>query len=262
MYCSEETQLFQSQPIYSTDGFFRDNSWNTSIEGYVNEARRLVGCIELNAKLGRFHYPWGATINFEIVQSLPDIKTTWAKVCRNLRRLGIVCLWVREITRTNKIHYHLLVRSQHSRSQLQDILDSTVPESVPHHVYITKLNHKSQFWYPRYITKAKVQTELSRDKYASKRILFKPKLGITKYGVIGKFWIVGENKQTLWKRIVEREKTIAQNRQDVGLQSLVSWFGCDPPEYIVRRLAMQLEARPIQDWIGKLRQPHPCFLSS
>ena len=74
-----------------------------------------------------------------------------------------------------------------------------------------------------YLTKAKLSGVLRGQKVsdycARKRLLFKPKLGLQKYGTIGPFW--EKPKKQLWKEIAEEEKKIAESLKRPDVRRLV-----------------------------------------
>src|SRR5690606_22295191 len=109
MYSSAATdEIFQKNPPFSKPSQFIAKGWTDSIEGYVNEAKKLATCIINNRRAGR-QYPWFLTIYIRAMLSPNQITAQWTKVCRNLRSHGIVAIWVREPTKAGKVHYHLLV---------------------------------------------------------------------------------------------------------------------------------------------------------
>jgi len=204
--------LFQENPIFSKPSIYRAKGWTETVEGYVNEAKQLAVCLLRNRRLMQTSYTWFLTINFECVLPPAEIKRAWTEICRKLRAKGIVALWVREVSRTNRVHHHLLLRTPISRTALERVVAECLPdqEALPTHSKLLVVNDEWRLVH--YLAKAKitgyVQGEPVDDYYAEKRLLFKPNLGLKKFGTLGSFW--GRPKRELWQEVIEEELRISE----------------------------------------------------
>ena len=211
--------IYQPRPLDSKLSMFRPKSWTESVQSYINEAKQLTMCIIRNRKLLKKPYTWLVTINFEDELEPSVVTTTWTKVARRLRQRGIICLWVREPSRANTVHYHLLLTNGIQGGRLSSIIDECMPQrsEMRWHSNLTPLD--DDWWVAFYVTKAKVAGKVDgeqvEDRYGEKRRLFQPRIKLQKYGTIGKFWV--KPKKVLWKEIAAEEKQIAEaiERQDV-----------------------------------------------
>src|SRR5262249_12306352 len=145
-------------------------------------------------------------INFEAEKPLTEIKTRWSKACRKLKKTGVIALWVIEVSRSNRVHFHLIVSSVITKAALDEAIKEAMPsrEVVRWHHRVQRIRQNEMWQLAHYICKAKVagyvNGRLVDDYYAAKRVLFKPKLGVRKHGTIGKFWI--KPKAAIWKDII------------------------------------------------------------
>src|SRR4051794_33777634 len=126
MPTSPITSLYQTNPPFNKHTGHRPKSWTDSIEGYLNEARKLTQCLIQNRKALKAAYTWFVTIYLENAMPPQDINTWWRKGARNLKQHGVIALWVREPTRQNKVHYHLILRSSHSQKDLASIIERSL----------------------------------------------------------------------------------------------------------------------------------------
>jgi hypothetical protein len=181
----------------------------------------------------------------------------WGKVCTALRRKGIVALWVREPTRKNKIHYHLLVSSRQSKAELETTIIAAMPsrKETPWHKNIKPVDDR--WWLAYYITKAKksgmFRGKVVPDKYMTKRLLFKPNTKLHKHGEIGKFWL--KPTKALWKSIQEREAKIEKGLADGRVGRLARYAfelinGEVPLKTIERNFGYFADTAGIQDWLA------------
>jgi hypothetical protein len=156
--------------------------------------------------------------------------TCGEKAKRSLRDNGIVALWIREPTKSNKVHYHLILRNKISRKELEKSIRAALPQKQPGqkragwHKSIRLVNYDWQL--AHYVTKAKITGYIKgqrvADYYARKRLLFVTGLPFHKVGVIGNFWV--KSKTKMWQDVVDVEKRIGA--------------GLDKPN--VRRLAQHV----------------------
>lgn len=207
---NEIEKIYQENPLDWRRHPHKLKSWTDTVTGYLNSAEKLSRCILENRKLMGRDYTWAVSINIEIEMLPEEIGEFWTKICRKLRD-WIVALWVREASLSNHCNYHLIVKNEITKDELEEAIENSMPkrEIVPWHKCIEPIIN--QIIYPRYITKAAVKGlvngKLVRDKYRDKRLLFKPNLGFEKYGFIGPFWEI--SKTTMWENVQNSEKTIA-----------------------------------------------------
>ena len=148
MYCSTEiTQIFQDEPLEWRPSSFKLKGWTDTVTGYLYEANKLSRCLWENRRLMNHDYTWEVTINIEVELSPTEIKTTWTKICRGLRRKGVVALWVREPSPSNHCNYHLIVRNRIDKDDLESAIEHAMPSrtSVPHHKHVQSV--QSQWFY-------------------------------------------------------------------------------------------------------------------
>jgi hypothetical protein len=210
------------------------------------------------------HYRWFVTIYVREVMQPKDAATLWAKVCRKLREKGVVALWVREPTKKNKVHYHLIVSSQQSKEDLIAAIESAMPDrqAIDWHKNIKPVDYR--WWLAYYITKAKIRGKFKGnivpDKYATKRLLFKSGTGLDKHGTIGNFWL--KPTKANWKEVQEQEKKIAEGLEDERVRNLAKHVyklldGYYPLRRIERSFGFDAQSSVIQNWFDALAQDEP-----
>lgn len=260
MYSSDLTEeIFQRTPAFSKPSRYKLKSWTDTIEGYLNEAKQLTFCILKNRRLLGRPYSWFLTIYIRKQMSAKDAAFMWTKACRNLRRHGIIALWVREPTKRNTIHYHLLVQNDVLKRDLEKIIEASMPSRKDTDWHKKIMANDDRVWLPYYITKAKIKGTVRgksvSDKYAPKRLLFKPGLGLRKFGTIGPFWL--QSKQEIWRKVQETERRIAEGLSDARVCRLARHAfefldGHIPLNRIKRSFGYWAHAAAIQDWIESL----------
>jgi len=119
--------VYQKKPLRSKPSQYPAKSWTDTVEGYLNEAKQLTMCILRNRRLMRRPYTWLVTINFEVELEPSRIATLWTKISRKMREQGVVAIWVREPSRANKVHHHLLLRNPIDRANLERIVEESMP---------------------------------------------------------------------------------------------------------------------------------------
>jgi hypothetical protein len=258
---NEETILHQTDPPYTKPSIFRAKGWTDCVAGYIREARKLVTCILRNEALMLHPYHWHVTINYESVQTPAEIKTCWTKVCKKLKKSGVVALWVREVNRSNRVHYHLIVSNQIRKEALDQAVEDAMPprEVIPWHKRLQRIKQGETWQLAHYITKAQIAGYVDGrrvvDYYATKRLLFKPKLGLVKYRTIGDFWV--KRKAAIWQVIKDKEKRIAEGLEKPGMPELVVYIyelldQTLPLYKIERAFGYHAESEPVQRWIVQL----------
>ena len=209
--------LFQKKPVFQTNSKFFPKSWTASITSYLYMANKLRSCLWQNLQISTKSYRWFLTVYFWREMTAKEIVDLWAKISRKLNQKGIVAFWIREPTKTNKVHYHLLVVNNISQKDLEKIVEESFPLRSSVGGWHKKIEPITNAWnLLGYLVKAKIPGTVKGksviDRYGKKRILFQPNTGIRKHGVIGNFWVLPMEK--LWKRIQEKEKKIGNALAD------------------------------------------------
>ena len=161
MYYSDYEPLFQSNPDEYKQSSFKLKGWTETVAGYLNEAKKESNPPAPKSKTSRSSVPLGMSgINFEIEQTPKEITDTWAKVRRKLKAAGVVAYRILEITTDgngqpmNRVHYHLIVKSDHTKADLERAIDQSIPAGIPYHKHVKPI--KNEWGYICYILKAKV----------------------------------------------------------------------------------------------------------
>lgn len=249
--------LYQINPRQRYHGIFPPKGWTSSIDAYQHEAHKHSMCLELNRTLGRSPYNWFLTLCFERPQSADAIRRTWRAACRKLRARKVVAHWIREITRKNTIHYPLIIWSNVQREYLTQSFVGSLPDRCtnPWHMNIQPIGD-NDFCLLRYVTKARFSTGTNLDSFSAKRLLFRPSLGLRKFGTIGKFWILP--KRQLWTLIKNREQKISEGstpeiqRLAATVHERLFKNGSLTLDTLKRRLAYFHDAEFVQDWLTQL----------
>lgn len=253
-----DDQIFQRKPILSKRSAHKLKSWTETIEGYLYEAKKLTTCLFQNRQLAKQPYTWFVTIYVDVVMQPKAVNDWWKKATRNLHRNGIVAIWCREPTRTNKVHYHLILRSTHSQKQLASIIEESLPNRTlgRWHKNLEPIDG-SDWRLLHYITKAKTpgktkNGQFVNDLYRKKRLLFKSGLGIRKHGTIGLFWI--KTKEIIWSDVKATEKRIAEGLDQRNVKRLAEHAydfvnGAVELTQIERHFGYFSKSPGIQNWI-------------
>ena len=262
MYCSiPDDKIFQQKPLRTKSSNFKLKSWTETVHGYLNEAKNLTTCLIRNRELAKAPYTLFLTIYVDVVMNPKAINEWWRKAARNLNQRGVVAIWVREPTRTNKVHYHLLLRSLHTKDELATIIEESLPSRTTGrwHKNIKKVRYNDGRLL-RYITKAKTAGKTRAgthvaDLYVKKRLLFKARLGIRKVGTIGKFWVKSRN--AIWDDVKAREKRIAEGLEQPNVKRLAQYAyefvgGYVPLRQIERSFGYYWDASSTQNWIKQV----------
>lgn len=260
MYSSKDDgKIYQQIPPFSKATSFKLKSWTDTVEGYINEAKQLTLCILRNRHAMKRSYTWAVHINVNVVQTPKQITDLWTKACRNLRRKGIVALWIREPNKANKVHYHLVVKNNIGKKELEQAIEEAMPSRATVRWRKRVEPIKNEWYYCHYITKAKVSGYINglriADLYMRKRRLFKANQELKKYGVIGDFW--ERSKKRLWQEIKDKEKRIGEGLENPNVKRLAKhvhdMFGGDVPlKDIERSFGYWSEEAYVQDWIDRL----------
>lgn len=262
MYGSNsDEKIFQEKPVWSVPSRYLPKGWCDTVEGYLREAKKLTTLLIRNRILMKAPYRWFLTVYVDFHQTPQETSAWWNKAKRNLARMGIDALWDREPTRSNKVHYHLLVKNPITEAQLAEIVEASLPPRKlgRWHKSIRAVG-KSDWRLLHYIAKAKISgnTKTGRfitDLYAKKRLLFVKKLKIRKIGTIGNFW--AKPKSTIWKEIVEHEKRIGDGLAKPKVRAIAKYAhdflgGAVPLKKIERNFGFFWDSDGVQDWIEQV----------
>lgn len=155
--------MYQKKPIFRKPSQFRPKGSTETVEGYLSEARQPTRCILDDRRIMKKAYSWHLTINVEVVQTPKQITDLWTTACRNLRRMGIVALWVREPTRSGKVRYHLILKSMLPEKDVRRIVGESMPDLAKptpkgkRSGWHMKLQPVTDDWQlAHYVTKAKI----------------------------------------------------------------------------------------------------------
>lgn len=190
---ADDDKIFQTNPLYSRPSLYQPKGWTDTTLGYIREAKQWAMCVLRNRRLMKRPYTWAVHLNLNEEFPLDQVSPMWKKVARKLDDKGIVCLWVREPNRRNKVHYHIIVKSEISKADLQRVIEEAMPPRsvVKWRKRIEPIINEWRLCH--YVFKAKVRGRNRKgvwveDLYAGKRLLFKPNMPFRKVGTIGDFW--------------------------------------------------------------------------
>ena len=259
---SSERRLFQAEPKWfsSSHGRHRPKGWTESVQSYKVEAQRELSCLMANQRLLGRPYTWLITLNIISVMSAAQVNKLWAVVARRLRRTGVVAYRVVEVNSDNKVHFHLLLSSEHTETDLRGILDKAAADlPLRKHMERVRLPYETA----AYILKAPVEGVSSdrkrplKDKHGNRRMLFTPHTGIRKIGVVGKFFLKPKTKlravmQEYAKKQAEAMKSPSKRRL---VNHLYGFFGGAYSRVeLTRIVAERGDEEAFRSWADKLKQ--------
>ncbi len=258
---SSDRRLFQVEPerFSSSHGRHRPKGWTESVQSYLVEAKRELSCLVANERLLGRPYTWLITLNITEVMKAHEVNRLWAMVARRLRRAGVVGYRVAEVNADNLVHFHLLLSSQHTETELRDIVDEASAD-LPLRKHMEQV--RSSYGTAGYILKAQVEGMSSngkrvlKDKHGSKRTLFQPHTGIRKIGVVGKFFV--KSKTELRAEMQKYAKQQAEAMKSLSKQRLVNHlFGFFGGYYsraeLTRLIAKHGNEEAFRSWADKLK---------
>lgn len=260
MYNSEPVpQIYQEEPLYSKKTSFKPKGWTETEVGYLNEADKLSRCLLLNRKYMKQDYTWAVSLNVEAELWPQDIKAIWTKACRKLKARSVTALWVREPSPSNHCNYHLAVKNDISKAELEEAIEEAMPDrtDIPWHKHIRRVQR--QYHFARYITKAKTKGIVNgkpvSDKYRAKRLLFQTNLDLKKHGTIGKFW--EKPKKQLWQDIRDTEQRITDGLEQPKFRLLARHVyemigGYFPLKHVERSIGFHASEPSTQAWAERV----------
>ena len=210
--------IVQSDQIYQTDpelGYKRSSGWRT-YNGYLRSAKQVAYCLIQNNKLTPYRHE--ATISFIDTMTPAEHGVTWKMFSKNMRRRGVSMFWVREPTKSNTIHYHMIIVTPDCIRAAEDAIRAACPKLYRERLRLHIEAIQSVPGWSRYIVKAKTAGyspggTYTTDKWAGKRLLFNSNLKLDKIGSIGPFW--SRPQRAIWSECIKQEKRIALYKPDV-----------------------------------------------
>jgi hypothetical protein len=259
---ADDGKIFQTNPVYSKPSQYQPKGWTESVLAYIREATQWAMCVLRNRSLMKRSYTWAVHINLNEEIPPDQISPMWKKVARKLEDRGIVCLWVREPNRLNKLHYHIIVKNQIHKADLKRVIEEAMPPRsvVKWRKWIEPIINEWRLCH--YVFKAKIKGRnkkgvLVEDLYRDKRLLFKANLRFRKVGVIGDFWEQGKSKKKLWDEIKAIEKRIGEGLEKPNVKRLAEYVhdlidGYVPLKDIERSFGFDADGPAVQEWIERL----------
>lgn len=101
-----------------------------SVGRIVHGVKAGSRCILRNGVLMNRPYTWELTINVEVELKPKEITDLWTKVCRKLKKYGVVALWVREPGPSNHCNYHLIVSTNQTKVDLEQSVEAQYAGSI------------------------------------------------------------------------------------------------------------------------------------
>lgn len=243
--------IYQLNPHYTKvlkKGDFPDKGWTETILGAQKEAKKLKYCLVKNKELAGTPYTWFVTVNFHEAMLPKASAALWTKACRKLKDKGVKSFWSREVNSESKLHYHLILLSEHTEKSIKEIFTKSLPKKTEAGWHFSVKRIAANDWdLFAYVGKAK-EPGLDADgmpiddRYAEKRLLLKKGIGLRKVGSLGGFWV--NSRARIWADCREVEATIARGLEMPGVveaaRDLYAVYGGDIPfKKIQRDLAYQ-----------------------
>ena len=219
-------------------------------------------CLLRNRRLMNRPYTWAVHINLNEEIPPEQVASLWEQTKRKLNDRGIVCLWVREPNRLNKVHYHLIIKNAISKSALKKAIEESMPSRkvVQWRKRVEAI--KKEWRLCHYVVKAKVRGYNKKgimvaDLYGRKRLLFLAKMPVRKIGTIGDFWEGGKSKTKMWDEIKAIEKQIGEGMEKPHIKQLAEYVhdmigGYVPLKIIERNFGYSADEDSVQEWIDRL----------
>lgn len=152
------------------------DSWK-NLCGHDANSNRLRHRHRRNNKLAS--YKLAGTVNILQDQSIQEHARFAARTARVFKQNGVDCFYIREITkRTNRIHYHLIVTSNHTPEEIKTLLRKANP-TLKLRIYLHPV--KKSEWWASYLSKT---TKYHKPKV----VLFAKDVNLDKHGQWGDFW--------------------------------------------------------------------------
>ncbi len=211
--------LYNPTPLFKQNQRGRDHTW-TTVDGWLYNSKVFRFALIQNS----FRVPYKAafTLWFPANKPISQLRNERERLFLTLKRKGIVAHCQLEITKSNRLHFHGI--SLNDKSKLKEVWNQ-----VKRHFqgWTLKVIQKVKSWksYCAYIVKAKVETESSKDLYASKRIYPIKKLGLNKHYTINakQFW--AKKPEEYWQKVKDRKAEIEEYKTSLsGYGLLLDWY--------------------------------------
>jgi hypothetical protein len=207
---SKPTLFYNPSPLFKQNQRGRDRVWTTQDGHFYNSKIYRFALIQNSFKV---LYKSAFTLWFPASKSISQLKKERERLFLTLKRKGIVAHCQLEISKGNRLHFHGI--SLNEKSQLKEVWKSIKNNFTG---WTLKIIQKVKNWksYCAYIVKAKVETENSKDLYASKRIYPVKKLGLNKHYTINsqKFW--AKKPEEYWQKVKDRKAEIAEYKTSLS----------------------------------------------
>lgn len=221
-----------------------DRRWTTSINGYCYEALNLTRKLIANGQLDPYTH-W-CTIYICHDHTIPEVKQVWTKATRLFRQKHISAEWIREISQTNRFHYHLVCRNpEYTPEQVYSIIKLALPDittNVQVRPYIPQFLVANSFYFTKAKCQGWVNGRLVKDKHSKKRYLVHKCLGLCKHGTISKsFWDADtdtrvEENLAAWNK---RRERLCSHRGQTALENLTRWVGDSIHEDMITKMVIE-----------------------
>jgi hypothetical protein len=174
---------------------------------------------------------------------------------RRLRGAGVVALGIREVDKANLIHVHYTVASIDTVGDCRRIFEAALPsrDDLPCRLHVGRI--KCQYSWAYYVCKA--ESRYVQDKWADKRLLFQPNIGIQKTVTVGDFW--AKSHSQLWAEHVAETRRVHAGLELPGMNAVIKAArrlldDCLPLKAIRWRLGYFAEEDTVVAWRERLNQ--------
>lgn len=273
-----DDNIFKTNPPFTNRRNQREKGWTNSINGYIADANKLKDVLAENERISLLKCHWFVTVNFHRCVNpylfKEQVVEPWKATCARLKRHNINGFWVIEPTKKNTVHYHIVIKNQLTKAELNEIFDVCLPkpnEVGGLHKDIKRVTPGTSKIVFGYMTKSKVSGwtkhgVYTTDLYKYKRLLFKPNLGGTKFGAISDvFWV--KPKPQVWEDVKSYSKEKKKTRELVDSRlahpdkTILAEYFADLTDIhlpkIRRKIALYWDAHMIDQCISNLKEYQP-----
>ena len=165
--------LYQLSP-YLGDPKTAKPSFTNSVASYTKSAYKISQRLIKNAEQVAYH--WYAVLRIDEDWTPNEHRSKWKQVQRRLKHHGVVSFYCREVSKSNHIHYNLIIASNQTKIELTNIIKQAII-GIQTIVSIQPVDAKRIKGLCNYVMKARVKGKddigkPTLDIYASKRVLF------------------------------------------------------------------------------------------
>jgi len=228
---NDSNNLIELDPV---SGAYNCRSWKT-LNGYDRQARKIARCLVINSKTKPYLQHVVVSIDDHMTVELH--KKLWASLCRQLKSLGVIAFWSREINLRGRVHYHLITTTFFK----PELYSQLASEKIRVHVQtITSSYHLCH-----YVLKAK---------YGQRRIYFSKSNKLSKIGTIGKFWDKPIAK--LWSDVIDYEKSLTPFMEVVYAEAKFIIHPMVDTEYSLRKVMRTMAHFKLQESLLNKATPY------